>query len=103
VGALYGVAGVLVTSRLAAATPSSGQFLELDAIAGAGIGGTSLGGGVASVAGAIAGALLLTAIDNGMSPLNVSSFIELVIKGLVLLAALSVVDAYMIKRRRHRR
>jgi D-xylose transport system permease protein len=46
---------------------------------------------------------LLTAIDNGMSPLNVSSFIELVIKGLVLLAALSVVDAYMIKRRRHRR
>jgi D-xylose transport system permease protein len=101
-GALYGVAGVLITSRLGAATPSSGQFLELDAIAGAVIGGTSLRGGVGSVAGAMAGALLLTTIDNGMSLLNVSSFIQLVIKGLVLLAALSV-DAYMIKHRRYRR
>ena len=45
-GALYGVAGVLITSRLGAATPSSGQFLELDAIAGAVIGGTSSRGGV---------------------------------------------------------
>jgi D-xylose transport system permease protein len=101
-GALYGVAGVLITSRLGAATPSSGQFLELDAIAGAVIGGTSLRGGVGSVAGAMAGALLLTTIDNGMSLLNVSSFIQLVIKGLVLLAALSI-DAYMIKHRRYRR
>ena len=49
-GALYGVAGVLITSRLGAATPSSGLFLELDAIAGAVIGGTSLRGGVGSVA-----------------------------------------------------
>lgn len=101
-GALYGVAGVLITSRLGAATPSSGQFLELDAIAGAVIGGTSLRGGVGSVAGAMAGALLLTTIDNGMSLLNVSSFIQLVIKGLVLLAALSI-DAYMINHRRYRR
>jgi ABC-type xylose transport system permease subunit len=101
-GALYGVAGVLITSRLGAATPSSGQFLELDAIAGAVIGGTSLQGGVGSVAGAMAGALLLTTIDNGMSLLNVSSFIQLVIKGLVLLAALSV-DAYMTRHRRYRR
>jgi D-xylose transport system permease protein len=101
-GVLYGVAGVLITSRLGAATPSSGQFLELDAIAGAVIGGTSLRGGVGSVAGAMAGALLLTTIDNGMSLLNVSSFIQLVIKGLVLLAALSV-DAYMTGHRRYRR
>jgi D-xylose transport system permease protein len=99
VGALYGVAGVLTTSRLGAATPSAGQFLEFDAIAGAVIGGTSLRGGVGSVAVAIARALLLTTIDNGMSLLHVSSFIQLVIKGLVLLAALSV-DAYMVKRRR---
>jgi D-xylose transport system permease protein len=101
-GAIYGVAGVLITSRLGAATPSSGQFLELDAIAGAVIGGTSLRGGVGSVAGAMVGAMLLTTIDNGMSLLNVSSFIQLVIKGLVLLAALSI-DAYMIKHRRYRR
>ena len=101
-GALYGVAGVLITSRLGAATPSTGLFLELDAIAGAVIGGTSLRGGVGSVAGAMVGALLLTTIDNGMSLLNVSSFIQLVVKGLVLLAALSI-DSYMIKHRQYRR
>jgi D-xylose transport system permease protein len=101
-GALYGVAGVLITSRLGAATPSTGLFLELDAIAGAVIGGTSLRGGVGSVVGAMVGALLLTTIDNGMSLLNVSSFIQLVIKGLVLLAALSI-DSTMIKYRQYRR
>jgi D-xylose transport system permease protein len=101
-GVLYGVAGVLITSRLGAATPSSGLFLELDAIAGAVIGGTSLRGGVGSIAGAMVGALLLTTIDNGMSLLNVSSFIQLVIKGMVLLAALSI-DSYMTKHRRFRR
>ena len=101
-GILYGAAGVLITSRLGAATPSSGLFLELDAISGAVIGGTSLRGGVGSVTGAMVGAMLLTTIDNGMSILNVSSFIQLVIKGLVLLAALSV-DSYMIKHRQYRR
>ena len=101
-GALYGVAGVLITSRLGAATPSSGLFLELDAISGAVIGGTSLRGGVGSAGGAMVGALLLTTIDNGMSLLNVSSFIQLVVKGLVLLAALSI-DSYMIRHRQYRR
>ena len=100
-GALYGVAGVLITARLGASTPSSGTFLELDAIAGAVIGGTSLRGGVGTVAGAMVGALLLTTIDNGMSILNVSSFIQLVIKGMVLLFALGI-DAYMVKHRRYR-
>jgi D-xylose transport system permease protein len=52
--------------------------------------------------GAMVGALLLTTIDNGMSLLNVSSFIQLVIKGLVLLAALSI-DSTMIKYRQYRR
>jgi D-xylose transport system permease protein len=97
-GFLYGVAGVLITARLGAATASSGLFLELDAIAGAVIGGTSLRGGVGTVPGAIAGAVLLTTIDNGMSILNVSSFLQMVVKGLVLLFALAF-DAAMSKRR----
>ena len=97
-GLLYGVAGVLITARLGAATASSGLFLELDAIAGAVIGGTSLRGGVGTVPGAIAGAVLLTTIDNGMSILDVSSFLQMVVKGLVLLFALAF-DAVMSKRR----
>ncbi len=100
-GALYGVAGILTTARLGASTPSAGTFMELDAIAGAVIGGTSLRGGVGTTAGAMVGAVLLTTIDNGMSILNVSSFLQLVVKGLVLLLALAF-DAYMTKHRTYR-
>jgi D-xylose transport system permease protein len=75
--------------------------MELDAIAGAVIGGTSLRGGVGTTAGAMVGAVLLTTIDNGMSILNVSSFLQLVVKGIVLLLALSF-DAYVIRHRTYR-
>ncbi len=100
-GALYGVAGVLITARLSGSTPSTGTYMELDAIAGAVIGGTSLRGGVGTVPGAMVGSVLLATIDNGMSILNVSSFIQLIVKGLVLVAALAF-DAYMIRHRRYR-
>jgi D-xylose transport system permease protein len=96
-GAVYGVGGVLLTSRLGSAAPSMGQSLELDAIAAAVIGGTSLAGGVGTVVGAMGGALLLATIDNGMSLMNVSSFAQLVVKGLVLLAALAI-DAFVNRR-----
>ena len=53
------------------------------------IGGTSLKGGIGSVGGAILGAALLVTIDNGMSLLNISSFIQMIIKGMILLSALA--------------
>jgi len=96
-GALYGVAGVLLTARIGASTPGAGQFLELDAIAAAVIGGVSLRGGVGTVVGAVMGAFLLTLINNGMSILNVSSFAQLVIKAAILVAALGL-DAYILRR-----
>ncbi|WP_166790378.1 sugar ABC transporter permease [Cryobacterium tagatosivorans] len=96
-GALYGVAGVLLTARLGSSTPGAGEFLELDAIAAAVIGGVSLRGGVGKVAGAVMGAVLLTTINNGMSILNISSFSQAIIKGLILIAALGV-DAYILRR-----
>ena len=96
-GALYGVAGILLTARLGASTPGAGEFMELDAIAAAVIGGVSLRGGMGTVAGAVMGALLLTMINNGMSILNISSFAQLIIKGAILLLALGV-DAYVLKR-----
>jgi D-xylose transport system permease protein len=98
-GVFYAVAGVLTTARLSASTPALGQFLELDAIAAAVIGGVSLRGGIGSVIGAIAGAALLAAIDNGMSLLNISSYIQMVIKALLLLFAL-VTDTFYNARRR---
>ncbi len=97
-GVLYGVGGVLQTARLDSAAPSVGQFLALDAIAAAVIGGTSLMGGIGSVTGAMFGALLLSTIDNGMSILNMSSFAQLVLKGLILLGAVAL-DQYANRRR----
>jgi D-xylose transport system permease protein len=97
-GVLYGVGGVLQTARLDSASPGVGQFLALDAIAAAVIGGTSLMGGIGSVTGAMAGALLLSTIDNGMSILNMSSFAQLVLKGLILLGAVAL-DQYANRRR----
>lgn len=98
-GTFYAIAGILTTARLSASTPALGQFLELDAIAAAVIGGVSLRGGLGSVIGAIAGAALLVSIDNGMSLLNISSYIQMVIKALLLLFAL-VTDAIYNSRRR---
>jgi len=86
-GLLYGVGGDLITSRLGNSTPSTGQFLELDAIAAAVIGGTSLLGGLGTVPGALIGALILSGIDNAMSLMDVSSFLQMAVKGLILLAA----------------
>ena len=95
------MAGTLISARLSASTPSAGNYMELDAIASAVIGGTSLRGGVGTIPGAIVGAVLLATIDNGMSILNVSSFIQLIVKGMVLLCALAF-DAYMIRQRSYR-
>jgi D-xylose transport system permease protein len=83
-GCMYAVGGILSTARLNAIAPSLGQFLELDAIAAAVIGGVSLAGGIGTVHGAIIGALLLTTVDNGMSLMNVSSFLQLVVKAILL-------------------
>ena len=88
-GIFYAIAATLSIARLSASTPALGQYLELDAIAAAVIGGTSLRGGIGTVAGAVAGAVLLVTIDNGMSLLNVSSFIQMIIKALLLLLALA--------------
>ena len=62
----------------------------MDAIAAAVIGGTSISGGVGTIPGALIGSLVLACIDNGMSILNVSSFVQFVIKGLILIGAVAL-------------
>ena len=86
-GSIYFVAGTLQAARLSGSIAGIGQGLELDTIAGTVIGGTSLMGGVGAVTGALAGALLLASVDNGMSLMNVSSFLQLVVKAGLLLFA----------------
>jgi len=86
-GGLSAVAGVFMTSRMNAATPTAGTGMELDAIAAAVLGGTSLSGGYGSITGGILGALIMATLDNGMSLFNISSYYQYIVKGLILILA----------------
>jgi D-xylose transport system permease protein len=89
-GLLSGAAGVVLTGRVGAATPNAGQLMELDAIAAAVIGGTSLLGGQGTIWGALLGALVMASLDNGMSLLNTEAFWQPILKGGILVAAVAV-------------
>jgi D-xylose transport system permease protein len=86
-GLLYGVAGLVLVARLASAPPDAGTGMELDVIAAAVIGGTSLLGGRGTVVGAIIGAVLMESLSNGMSLMNLPSAFQSIAVGLVLLVA----------------
>jgi D-xylose transport system permease protein len=86
-GALASLAAVITTARLNAGANSIGQMAELYVIAAAVIGGTSLAGGVGSIAGSVVGALLIQSLDNGMVLMDVSSAKRQICIGLVLIGA----------------
>jgi D-xylose transport system permease protein len=86
-GALAGVASLIYTARVGSASPDAGNLMELDAIAACVIGGTSLMGGRGTVFGALLGALIMASLNNGMSLLNVESYIQPIVKGAVLVTA----------------
>ncbi len=86
-GLLAGLSGILFTARLQSATPTAGMGLELDAIAGAYVGGTSASGGVGKVTGSIIGALVMAALTKGMDLMTVGVSYQYIIRGLVLVLA----------------
>jgi D-xylose transport system permease protein len=87
----YGVTGIALTARVSGAIAgSAGLSLELDAIAAAIIGGTSLNGGRGRVFGALVGALLMGSLNNGMSLMNVPTFYQDTARGIVLLLAVAI-------------
>ncbi len=95
--AIYGVAGVtsaaaavILTARLNSAQPTAGTMYELDAIAATVIGGTSLMGGEGSLMGALIGALIMGVLRNGLNLLNVSSFFQQVVIGVVIIGAVLI-------------
>ncbi|MBN1038429.1 ribose ABC transporter permease [Clostridium botulinum] len=81
------IAGVIITSRIASASPNAGTGFELDAIAAVVIGGTSLAGGEGKISGTIIGALIIGILNNGLNLMNVSPFYQSIVKGLVILMA----------------
>jgi inositol transport system permease protein len=86
-GSAAGLAGVVLAARIAAGQPNAAVGYELDAIAAAVIGGTSLSGGVGQVSGTVLGALLIGVINNGLDLLNVPSYYQQVVKGLIIIGA----------------
>lgn len=96
--ALCGVAGIIYMARFGSAQPTFGIGMELNVIAAAVIGGASLSGGTGTIFGAILGAILLSVVSSSLALLDVSVYWQDIIRGSILLAAVSI-DHYLNKRR----
>ena len=86
-GALAGLAGIVESSRVMSGSPSAGEGYELNAIAAVVIGGTSLSGGIGTMAGTIVGVLIIGVMNNGLDLLEVSSYWQQVVKGAIIVCA----------------
>jgi len=86
-GLLAGLAGILLTSRITTGQPNAGAGFELDAIAAVVIGGTSTTGGKGSIAGTLVGVLLIGVINNSLDLLNVTSYYQQVVMGIIIIGA----------------
>lgn len=89
-GALYGIGGVLEAARTGGATNNYGNMYELDAIAAAVVGGVSITGGIGTVQGIIAGVLIFTVINYGLTFVGMGPYWQLIIKGAIIVIAVAV-------------
>ena len=89
-GLLSGLAGLVLSSRIGSGQPGLGVGYELDAIAAAVIGGTSLSGGIGTIWGTIVGALIIGVLNNGLDLLNVSAYWQTIVKGSIIVIAVII-------------
>jgi ribose transport system permease protein len=89
-GALAGLAGMVLMSRLVTVQPNEGVMYELDAIAASVIGGASLMGGVGSISGSMIGAFIIGVLRNGLNMAGTSAFIQQIIIGVVVIGAVYI-------------
>ena len=89
-GFMAGISGMLLASRLGSGQPLSGDGWELDAIAAVVVGGTDIAGGRGTIVGTIIGSFIIGVLNNGLNLLNVSPYLQLVVKGFVIVSAVLV-------------
>lgn len=89
-GLLAAVAGIVLSARNQSATPKAGDSFEMDAIASCYIGGAATSGGVSTIIGAVVGAFIMGILNNGMSLAGYDTNIQKIVKGMVLLGAVTV-------------
>ena len=89
-GALSGLAGVVLAARVSSGQSSMGMSYELDAIAAAVIGGSSLMGGVGRITGTLIGAMILGLIKSGFTFVGVDAYVQDIIKGIIIVAAVTI-------------
>jgi putative multiple sugar transport system permease protein len=87
---LSAVAGIVLSARNGSATPKAGDGFEMDAIASCYIGGAATAGGIGTIMGAVVGAFIMGVLNNGMSLFGFSTDIQKIVKGAVLLGAVTV-------------
>lgn len=92
-GLMAALVGLIIASQLKASHPATGEFFELNAIAAAVLGGTSMSGGRGRIWGTIVGAFVIGILSDGLIMMGVSSFWQMVIKGLVIVAAVVIDQA----------
>ena len=88
-GILAAIAGIVLSARNASATPKAGDGFELDAIGSCYIGGAAAAGGVGTIVGAVVGAFIMGILNNGMSLIGWTTDVQKVVKGVVLLGAVT--------------
>jgi L-arabinose transport system permease protein len=89
-GLMAGFAGVILASRMTSGQPNASQGFELNVISSCVLGGVSLNGGIAPIQGAIGGVLIMGTVQDAMSLLNIPTFYQYVVRGLILLIAVAL-------------
>lgn len=89
-GLLAGIAGVILTARLNSGHPYNGDGFDMDSIAASVLGGVSVAGGIGNIWGALIGVFTLTIITNGLNMINMNTYVQMMIKGLIIVVAIGI-------------